>query len=262
METPSQIPKVSVVFITYNRPEFLLKAITGFKLNCKYPNLELIVSDDCSEPPIEEHLKDFPIDIFTKTEINQGLGANSNNGLRAATGEFILHNQDDFVCISNEPFIEKSIAIMEKHFEVGLVRLHHLTPFPNKTNHTLSDGTPYSILKFDQPIDMKNRIYIYSDHPHLKRANFHDKCGYFAEGLKVGETEDEFCNRFNSNQSYMVATLWRTDLFKNMGLTKSTRKLNKRTLFRNYLEKSVTGMKLLQLYSKMPQKLRKTLRRI
>ncbi len=109
---------------------------------------------------------------------------------------------------------------------------------------------------------MKNNIYIYSDHPHLKKSDFHDKSGYFTEGLEVGETEDEFCKRFNLNRNYKVATLWRTDLFKNKGLFESTRKPIKRDVCRNYLSRSAAGLKILKLYSNLPVKLRKTLRRL
>tara|TARA_B100000686_G_scaffold349563_1_gene443252 strand:+ start:2141 stop:2947 length:807 start_codon:yes stop_codon:yes gene_type:complete len=254
-------PKVSVVFITYNRPDFLVESINGIKNNCKYPNLELVVSDDCTKPSIEKHLDNLAIDKISKSKTNQGLGANTNKGIRAASGEYILHLQDDFECISTEPFIEKSIQIMQTHSDIGLVRLHHSTMFPNKIDYELSDGTPYSILEFDQPKDMKNNIYIYSDHPHLKKSDFHDKSGYFTEGLKVGETEDDFCKRFNLNRNYKVATLWRTDFFKNNGLLKSTRKPTKRDISRNYLSQSSTGLKILKLYSNLPLKLKRALRR-
>ena len=254
-------PKVSVVFITYNRPDFLVDSIKAIRNNCKYPNLELIVSDDGTKPSIEKYLDNLAIDKLAKSETNQGLGANSNKGIRAATGKYILHHQDDFECVSSEPFIEKSIQIMKNHSDIGLVRLHHSTMFPNKIDYELPDGTPYSILGFDQPKDMKNNIYIYSDHPHLKKSDFHDKSGYFTEGLEVGETEDEFCKRFNLNRNYKVATLWRTDIFKNKGLFKSTRKLTKRDASRHYLTQSKTGLKILKLYSNLPVKLRKTLRK-
>jgi len=254
-------PKVSVVFITYNRPDFLVDSIKAIRNNCKYPNLELIVSDDGTKPSIKKFLHDLAIDKLVTSETNQGLGANSNKGIKAATGEYILHLQDDFECVSTEPFIEKSIQIIKNHSDVGLVRLHHSTRFPNKIDYKLPDGTPYSILGFDQPKDMKNNIYIYSDHPHLKKSNFHDKSGYFTEGLKVGETEDDFCKRFNSNRKYKVATLWRTNLFKNNGLIKSTRKPTKREISRNYLSQSSIGLKILKLYSNLPVKFRSTLRK-
>jgi len=254
-------PKVSVVFITYNRPDFLMDSIKAIRNNCKYPNLELIVSDDGTKPSIKKFLHDLAIDKLVTSETNQGLGANSNKGIKAGTGEYILHLQDDFECVSTEPFIEKSIQIIKTHSDVGLVRLHHSTRFPNKIDYKLPDGTPYSILGFDQPKDMKNNIYIYSDHPHLKKSDFHDKSGYFTEGLKVGETEDDFCKRFNSNRNYKVATLWRTNLFKNNGLIKSTRKPTNREISRNYLSQSSIGLKILKLYSNLPVKFRSSLRK-
>ena len=206
------VPLVNVVFITYERIDLLERAVHQFLARSPYPNVELLVTDDGSSPPAVERLKNLPVDEVILSERNTGLGPNTNRGLRAANGEYVLHYQDDFLLCSEEPFIERAIEIMERHPEVGLVRLHHLTAFPNYRDYSLADGTRYSILEFDQP-PIKNRIYIYLDHPHLKRRDFHERAGYFAEGLPTGDTEDEFCLRFLEKRPYYVATFWRSDLF-------------------------------------------------
>ena len=64
----------------------------------------------------------------------------------------------------------------------------------------------------------------------MKRADFHTKAGYFTEGLCVGVTEDAFCHRFLALRPYKVATLWRSDLFENVGFDRSTRPQERRSL--------------------------------
>ena len=220
----------------------------------------MIVTDDGSPPDVVEQLHILGVDrLIISDEGNTGLGANTNRGLRAATGDYILHHQDDFLISTSESFIERSIQIMERHPNVGLVRLHHSTPFSVREDYALPDGTIYSILGFDQP-PLKNRIYIYSDHPHLKRADFHEKAGYFAEGLGVGQTEDEFCYRFLANRAYQVATFWRTDLFSNLGIGKSTRADRRRVKLRARLNQTSIGRCLVGTYGRLPEGVRKKLK--
>jgi len=145
---------------------------------------ELIVTDDGSPRDVVEQLRRLPVDRLVTSPSNTGLGANTNRGLRAATGQYILHHQDDFGCRSAEPFVDRAIQVMERHREVGLVKLHHDVPHPPRADHVLPDGTPYSILEFDRPPPGIG-IYIYSDHPHLKRVAFHERAGYFTEGLSA-----------------------------------------------------------------------------
>ena len=257
---PPSDPKLSVVFITYNRLPFLTNAVTEFRRLCEYPNIELIITDDGSPPTVTETIAEMPIDRLIKAEKNTGLGANSNRGLRACSGDYILHHQDDFVCCSNEPFIQRSIEILNRHPDVGLVRLHHITPFPARDDYQLADGTEYSILGFDQP-PMRNGIYLYSDHPHLKRADFHEKAGYFTEGLKTGKTEDDFCLRFLESRPYKVATFWRSDLFLNVGMDHSTRTDQRLDEWRRHLVRVSMGRLVLDAYGCVPTPIRRFIRR-
>jgi glycosyltransferase involved in cell wall biosynthesis len=211
-------PTVSVVFITYNRPDLCRGAVQAFREHCPGANRELIITDDGSASEIVEELR----------------CRNTNRGLRAANGSYILHHQDDWRCRSSEPFIAWSIEILKRHPEVGLVKLQHEVSYRPPADLRLADGTPYSILDFDAPPSGIG-IYMYSDHPHLKRADFHAKAGYFAEGLCVGVTEDAFCHRFLALRPYQVATLWRSDLFENVGLDRSTRPQEQRSRARSML---------------------------
>jgi len=221
-------PTVSVVFITYNRLDLCRSAVRAFREHCFDENWELVITDDGSAPEVVEELKGLPVDRVLTSLVNTGLGANTNRGLRAASGTYILHHQDDWRCRSSEPFIAWSIEILDRHPEVGLVKLQHDVPYLPPKDLNLSDGTPYSVLDFDAPPPGIG-LYMYSDHPHLKRADFHTRAGYFTEGLCVGVTEDAFCHRFLALRPYKVATLWRSDLFENVGVGRSTRPHERRS---------------------------------
>jgi glycosyltransferase involved in cell wall biosynthesis len=91
-------PLVSVVIPTYDRPQYLKRAVESV-LGQTYGNIELIVVDDCSSAPAEEILSDlFERDIraiHVCHSENRGANAARNSGIEVATGEFIAFLDDD-----------------------------------------------------------------------------------------------------------------------------------------------------------------------
>lgn len=91
-------PLVSVVVPTYNRPEPLRRAVESVRAQT-YGNVELIVVDDCSPTPARQVLADVPTDGFDTRYIrhaeNRGANAARNNGIEAASGEFVAFLDDD-----------------------------------------------------------------------------------------------------------------------------------------------------------------------
>src|SRR5271163_1170845 len=98
-------PTVSVVFITYNRSDLCRGAVQAFRDHCRGESCELIITDDGSAPQVVEELRRLAVDRVITSPTNTGLGANTNRGMRAARGSYILHHQDDWRCCSSEPFI-------------------------------------------------------------------------------------------------------------------------------------------------------------
>jgi glycosyltransferase involved in cell wall biosynthesis len=92
-------PKVSVVISTYNRREFLERSLDSV-LNQSYRNLEVVVSDDCSEYNVEELLvhcqkkTNIPI-IYRRNSINMGACYTRNRGIEITTGDYIVGLDDD-----------------------------------------------------------------------------------------------------------------------------------------------------------------------
>jgi glycosyltransferase involved in cell wall biosynthesis len=99
----TEMPKVSVVIVSYNQKPFIAKAIEG-AVSQKYENLEVVVSDDGSTDGtadvIAEWQSRYPgriIALLNKS--NAGVTRNFNRALQACTGDFITFLGGDDVML-------------------------------------------------------------------------------------------------------------------------------------------------------------------
>lgn len=103
--------KVSIIITSYNRANFISKAIESV-LSQNYKNIELIIIDnnstDNSEFIINSYLKNNSNIIYIKNEINIGPVPSLIKAISSAKGEYFSHvSSDDFLC--NDNFISKAI---------------------------------------------------------------------------------------------------------------------------------------------------------
>ncbi len=89
-------PTVSVVVPTYNRSQFLVKAVRSV-LGQSYRNLEIILVDDHSNDDTREAIQRImdPRLKYIRHEKNRGGSATRNTGIRAETGDYIAFLDDD-----------------------------------------------------------------------------------------------------------------------------------------------------------------------
>lgn len=115
-------PLVSICIPTYNGERFIAEALESAMAQT-YPNIEVIVSDDASKDKTLEIVEFYkgkterPIKIFN--HLPNGIGANWNNSIKKANGEYIKFLfQDDVL----EPTcISEMITVIEADPSVGLV---------------------------------------------------------------------------------------------------------------------------------------------
>lgn len=117
-------PRVSVVVPTYGRNEHLPDALNSV-VDQTYDNVELLVVDDGSPTPVTETLTDVDLDplesvTFIRHHENRGANAARNNGIRAATGEFVAFLDDDDYW-HEEKLARQVEAFLSAGPEVGLV---------------------------------------------------------------------------------------------------------------------------------------------
>jgi glycosyltransferase involved in cell wall biosynthesis len=114
-------PTVSVIIPTYNRANFIDKAIKSV-LNQNYQDFEIIVVDDGSTDNTEETVKsfnNFKIRYICHTN-NQGVSAARNNGIRASRGKYIALLDSDDEWLPEK--LDKQIKVFKSEFpEVGVV---------------------------------------------------------------------------------------------------------------------------------------------
>lgn len=105
---PNNQPLVSVPVITYNSSKTVVETLDSIYAQT-YPNIELIVSDDCSQDNIVEIVREW-IDKhkerFVRTELitadkNTGISANLNRAEAACQGEWVKSIAGDDLLMPN-----------------------------------------------------------------------------------------------------------------------------------------------------------------
>lgn len=99
---------ISVVVITYNSSKYVLETLESVK-DQDYPNIELIVSDDCSTDDtfnickkwVDENKSRFSRAVAVQTEKNGGICVNYNRGLREVQGEWVKYIAGDDILMPN-----------------------------------------------------------------------------------------------------------------------------------------------------------------
>ncbi|MCW7754905.1 glycosyltransferase [Desulfobotulus sp. H1] len=115
-------PLVSIAIITYNQKKYLRKCIESVLVQ-DYPNMEIVVADDCSTDGTQDMLRkyneQYPGKFVLKlAEKNLGITGNSNVALFACSGKYIALTGGDDVFLPGK--ISKQVSIMEGCPEVSL----------------------------------------------------------------------------------------------------------------------------------------------
>ena len=116
------MPKISVLFPTYNTKEEYLREAIESVLNQTFSDFEFIVLDDCSpDPNVEKVVKSYtdPRIRFYRNERNLGISATRNKLIDLASGEYLAVMDHDDVSLPER--FEKEAAYLDAHPDVGLV---------------------------------------------------------------------------------------------------------------------------------------------
>jgi glycosyltransferase involved in cell wall biosynthesis len=133
-------PLVSIIMPAYNTERFAKQAIESIAAQT-YPNIELIIIEDCSPDNtaavIEETLKTFTRPVrFIRRETNQLLARNYNDGVLMAKGEYITQVDTDDILPPNS--IQDRVDYLEAHPDVDF--LHTDILMIDENSHPLIKG--------------------------------------------------------------------------------------------------------------------------
>jgi GT2 family glycosyltransferase len=95
-------PSATVIIPTYQRHELLERSLRALlRQEPSTPAYEIVVVDDCSSPETGDVVRRVagadPRVTYLRHEVNQGLSASRNTGVRAARGEIVLFVDNDVV---------------------------------------------------------------------------------------------------------------------------------------------------------------------
>jgi glycosyltransferase involved in cell wall biosynthesis len=130
MPVLSKKPLVSIIITSYNRGNFIDKAITS-SLSQDYANLEIIVSDNCSTDNtaaiLERYAKEQRVKVFVNNT-NIGMLPNFKLATERTSGKYITYlSSDDYFC--NDQFISQAVELINKYEDVVLVAAKNATLF-------------------------------------------------------------------------------------------------------------------------------------
>jgi glycosyltransferase involved in cell wall biosynthesis len=109
---------VSVVIPTYNYGPYVTAAVDS-ALSQTYRRLEVLVVDDGSTDDTEARLAGYGSRIRYLRQLNQGLSAARNTGIRAARGDYVaLLDSDD---AWHPQKVEAQLAYLDRHPGVGVL---------------------------------------------------------------------------------------------------------------------------------------------
>ena len=139
MKEEFSLPLVSIIITSYNRASMISKAIESALMQ-DYPNLEIIISDNCSTDDSDKVISSYlgdPRVKYSRNDVNIGMIPNFRKATYdLATGEYLTYiSSDDYLTDKN--FVSDAISITIMHPDVEIV--HARASFNSTSNGVLWD---------------------------------------------------------------------------------------------------------------------------
>lgn len=215
----TDLPLVSVVFVTYERPHTLVATVETFLAFTDYPRdrLELILADDASGPAARRVHDALPFDKRVVAPRNAGLGANQNRGIAAARGDYVLMLQDDFMLVGRHDYLKVALGVLGDALDIGMILFRERDALPDREERNVAGELVWLLGSSDKAPIKCVAQGSYSDNPHLKRRDFHDVVGRFVEGVPMTDMELAMSRAVAAQDHYAVAIVDGVAPFKHIG---------------------------------------------
>ena len=186
--------ELTVIIPTYNRPQILKYTVTNLLRNLRYSNwIHFLIGNDGDED------LDFG-GGFDNIEVipgpKRGLGANLNMLLKEVETDLILQLDDDHHLVQPLDINQFAQDLLNFKSQVGWIRLFLGTEEDLNNDDPFYNFSAKMYGRYWFPMPGVDELYIPSNRPHLKHKRFHEYYGYYEEGLKLGETETDFCHQY------------------------------------------------------------------
>lgn len=194
-------PEVTVLIVTYDRPQEIRRTIDALLERLRYPGDRLrwhLADDGSPQNYCPEIKRDYPkLRWSVSITERRGWGANVNKALNSIKGDYVYLNEDDYVA-KRDIDLRSAVALMEAVPSVGLVRLDGIEAHSGlvlklrEAKDTQAGRMDYLVINRAASAHLN----VYSHRPHLKHvARFHGRVGLYPEKLDLGRTESVFAHR-------------------------------------------------------------------
>lgn len=209
---------ICLLITHYNRSKSLERLLASLQqIGASFG--EVLIADDGSK---KEHIDYIELELrklysfrLLKSPVNKGLGHNLNLGQTAVTKPFVLYIQEDFQPSANFPqVLQLSEQYMQEDASIDMARFfaHYRYPYLKP----FSKDERFSISYFSYMAIRYDKIYNYSDLPHLRRKDFPVKFGRFREGIDGDRTEYWMCISFMKKRGVVLFYNDHKALFKHI----------------------------------------------
>lgn len=199
-------PEVTVLIITYKRPDETRGVIRALQKNLSYPNLTWVICDDSSGKDYQNALRvDYPHIKLVSTKENSGWGANVNNGLHHVRSPYVFAIENDYI-LTQPLDLRIGVALMQVNEAIGRIRYDGIVGHPLICHLRESDIHQY-MPDYRQGMALPGKLsywlidraspslWVYSNRPSLSHIRFFKFYGPYAEGLKLGACEENYAHR-------------------------------------------------------------------
>jgi len=202
IEIKQNMPKVSIILVTYNNLDFTKACLDSMKKYNNYSNCEIIVVDNLSQDGTREYLTEYEKNHSNFKAIlhdcNSGFSAGNNIGIKASKGEYIILLNNDTVVTPN--WIQNLIKHFKLDNNIGMVgpRTNNIGNESRlETHYTKSEEMieeSYSI--YYDNIDKQYNISILAFFCVAITREIIEKIGLLDEAYGIGMFEDDdYCMR-------------------------------------------------------------------
>ena len=181
---------VSVVIASYNAENTIIETLDSI-YNQTYPNLELVISDDCSKDRtveicrewIEGHKERFANVQLMSTPVNQGVCLNANQARFAAKGKWQMGMASDDILLPN--CVSDNMDYVQKHPDATFV-FSYMKVYNDEfkeENCIYPKKGPKDQSIFEKPIDVQLKTmayyaYVYLTSMFVRTSAFKDVNGF------------------------------------------------------------------------------------
>ena len=204
------IPKISILILTYNNLSITQICLHSIYCNTTYPNFEIIVVDNASSDATPDWLKIFcethPNMKVILNSDNRGFSAGNNQAACAATGQYLVFLNND--TIVTRGWLERLLDHIQKDPQIGLIG-----PVTNSTGNEAripvnyvrpSEMESFADKLAEQMSGRSFNIRMLAFYCVMTRKDQFEAIGGLDERFGVGMFEDDDLSRRYQKQGYKI----------------------------------------------------------